>query len=89
MKKTYRVWDACNDFETVVVTTEEEIRRFARYLKELFNSEYINYEELRGVTSNTLYIAYANYLERDGFTDCVNEIAKLRAVDEFLSIYDK
>lgn len=87
MKRTYRVWDSCNDFETVVLTTEEEIQRFIRFIKELFGSEYIYYEELKGVSSNTLYTAYANYLEKEGFTDCAKEIAKLRTVDEFLKIY--
>jgi ubiquinone biosynthesis protein Coq4 len=87
MKKTYRVWDPCNDFETIAITTEEEIQRFARFLKELFNAEYIHYEELKGATSNTLYKAYADYLEEDGFSDCAKEISKLRAVDEFLKIY--
>ena len=87
MKKTYRVWDSCNDFETIVLTTEEEIQRFIRFIEELFGSEYIYYEELKGVSSNTLYSAYANYLERDGFSDCAKEIAKLRTIDEFLKIY--
>ena len=89
MKKTYRVWDDCNDFETVVITTEEEIQRFARFLKEIFGDSFIQYEELRDINSNTLYKTYADYLKNDGFSDCKEEISKLRGVDSFLRVYNK
>lgn len=87
MKKTYRVWDDCNDFETVVITTEEEIQRFARFIKEISGDSFIQYEELRDINSNTLYKSYADYLRNDGFSECAKEIAKLRTIDEFLKIY--
>lgn len=86
MKKTYRVWDSVNDFETTVVTTEEEIQKFARYLDDLFGGSDIHYTDLE-VNTNTLYKAYADYLRKDGFAEeCKKEIEILKTIDKFINL---
>ena len=86
MKKTYRVWDSVNDFETTVVTTEEDIQKFARYIDELFGGSDIHYTDLE-VSKNTLYKAYADYLIKDGFVEeCEKEIEMLKTIDKFINL---
>lgn len=86
MKKIYRVWDSVNYFETTVVTTEEEIKKFARYLDDLFGGSDIHYTDLE-VNNNTLYKAYADYLAKDGFAEeCEKEIKILRTIDKFINL---
>lgn len=86
MKKTYRVWDSVNDFETIVTTTEEEIQKFARYIKDLFVMSGIYYKEVEAC-ENTLYRAYADYLIKDGFVeDCKEEIKMLETIDKFVNL---
>lgn len=86
MKKTYRVWDSVNDFETTVVTTEEDIQKFARYIDDLFGGSDIHYTDLE-VCENTLYKAYADYLLKDGFKEeCKKEIEMLKTIDKFINL---
>lgn len=86
MKKTYRVWDSVNNFETVVIATEEDIQKFARYIDDLFGGSEVHYAELK-TCENTLYRAYADYLIEDGFAeDCKKEIEKLKAIDNFINL---
>lgn len=86
MKKTYRVWDSVNDFETIVTATEEEIQKFALYIDDLFGMSDVNYKEVKAC-ENTLYRAYADYLIKDGFAeDCKKEIKKLETIDEFVNL---
>lgn len=86
MKKTYRVWDSVNDFETVVTATEEDILKFARYIEDLFGGSDIHYSELESC-ENTLYKAYADYLLKDGFEDeCKKEIKMLKTIDKFINL---
>lgn len=81
MKKSYRVWDEVNDFETVVTVTEEEIIEFARFIEDLFDDDSIKFEEVE--TENSLYNEYANYLIEDGLlSPSDKEIKILRFVDE-------
>ncbi len=86
MKKTYRVWDSVNDFETIVTATEKDIQKFARYIDELFGGSDIHYTDLEAC-ENTLYKAYADYLVKDGFTeDCKKEIEILKTIDNFINL---
>lgn len=86
MKKTYRVWDSVNDFETIVTTTEEDIHKFALYIEDLFGDSDIHYSVVEGC-ENTLYKAYADYLVKDGFAeDCKKEIEILKAIDNFINL---
>lgn len=86
MKKTYRVWDAVNDFETIVTATEEDIQKFSRYIEDLFGGSEIHYINLEAC-ENTLYKAYADYLVKDGFAkDCKNEIETLKTIDKFINL---
>lgn len=85
MKKTYRVTDNCNDFSAIIYTEEEEIQKFGRFLTEIFGDTGITYQECSDNCS--LYQAYAEYLERDGFKKtCEKEIIMLKTVDKFLNI---
>lgn len=87
MKKVYRIRDLSNDFDVTMETTEEEIKKFARFLEKIFGSASgIRYEKTE-VNENTLYGAYAHYLATDGFAeDCEEEIKMLKAVDKFVNI---
>jgi hypothetical protein len=86
MKKTYRVWDAVNDFETIVTATEEDIKKFARYIDDLFGGSDIYYKDVEAC-ENTLYKAYADYLVKDGFAkDCEKEIKMLEIIDKFVNL---
>lgn len=86
MKKTYRVWDSVNDFETIVTTTEEDIQKFARYIDNLFGMSDVCYSEVEAC-ENTLYKAYADYLIKDGFAeDCKKEIKMLKTIDNFINL---
>lgn len=86
MRKTYRVWDSVNEFETVVIATEEDIQKFARYIDDLFGGSEVHYTELKAC-ENTLYRAYADYLIKDGFAeDCKKEIEMLKTIDNFINL---
>lgn len=86
MKKTYRVWDLVNDFNVIVVATEEDIQKFARYIDELFGDSDIHYANVE-VCENTLYKAYADYLIEDGLMgDCDKEIEMLKTIDKFINL---
>ena len=86
MKKTYSVWDSVNDFETIVIATEEEVQKFARYIDDLFGGSDIRYTVLEAC-ENSLYKAYADYLIQDGFAeDCKKEIEILKTIDKFINL---
>ena len=86
MKKIYRVWDSVNEFETVVIATEEEVQKFARYIDDLFGGSEVHYTDVEAC-ENTLYKAYADYLIKDGFAeDCKKEIELLKTIDKFISL---
>ena len=86
MKKTYRVWDSVNELETVVIATEEEVQKFARYIDDLFGGSEVHYTDVEAC-ENTLYKAYADYLIKDGFAEgCKKEIELLKTIDKFISL---
>ena len=87
MKKIYRVWDSDNGFETVTATTEEDIRKFARCIDELFGGDDIHYTLLEDC-EDTLYRDYADYLEQIGLVEkeCEKEIKILKTIDKFINL---
>ena len=85
-KKLYRITDKSNDFEVVLFTTAEEIRKFGDFLDEILSGSSIVFEEIAS-TESCLYEAYANYLINDGYKDiCKKEINMLKGVHTFLNM---